>query len=105
VRLWYIIVMWLHAYFNSCFYIRFFMLLIHSFNCEGLARATKTRHLLIVRYHKRRQTLRSMLSWIFQTLLLMKLTMVDRTQKVLNFCMSCSFSLVHFVRIWCTVHL
>jgi hypothetical protein len=77
--------------FNLCSFIKYFMLLIHPCNCEGLARTTKTRHLLVVRYHKRRQTLRLMLSWIFQMLLLMKLTMMDRTQKVLNLC------LVHFL--------
>jgi hypothetical protein len=51
---------------------------------DGLARTTMTRHLVIVRYHKRRQMLRLMLSWIFLMLLLMKLTTMDQTQKLLK---------------------
>ena len=54
------------------------------FYYEGLVRTMKTRHLLTVLFHKKRQMLRSMQNSTFRMLRLMKQMMTDPTPKVLK---------------------
>jgi len=57
---------------------------LFCFYYEGLVRTMKTRHLLTVLFHKKRQMLRSMQNSTFRMLRLMKQMMTDPTPKVLK---------------------
>jgi hypothetical protein len=67
---------------------------LFCFFYEGHVRTTETRCLLIVLFHKRNQTPRSMQNLTFLMFQLMKQMVIDLTRKVFSLCLF--FSAIHF---------